>query len=134
MTISEDKECFGRLARKGLGAYFDVDLSCQWGHGGARVSDAAQYPRACAREKLLKRIWGTDEAFMQQHGEAYAAKLREQYLIQARCLLNDGEITRAREALRNTGPCPLRFRILAAMPAPLVRGILGLRRALGFAN
>src|SRR5207302_2632362 len=40
VPVSEDKECFARLAGAGPAAYLDCETSWQWGHGGPRITDA----------------------------------------------------------------------------------------------
>lgn len=130
LPTCEDKECFARLAQKGTAAYFDCDLSYQWAHTGARLTDLDQYQFATARIKLIQRVWGQDARFLAEHEDEYRGKLRQQYLLQARCLLARGRSAEARQSLRQAGDGPWTYRLLAALPGPVTRGILGLRRVL----
>jgi hypothetical protein len=126
----EDWECFGRVTGAGLAAYLDCDTAWQWGHAGARLTDAGVFKVACARLKILDRVWGADAAFLAQHGESFARRRAAQHLQRAACLIHQGRTGEARCDLRQAGASPLSYRLLAALPGPLVRGLLGLRRAL----
>jgi glycosyltransferase involved in cell wall biosynthesis len=130
LKVSEDKECFARLAQRGPAAYFDCDLSYQWGHAGCRLTEANLYELTRARITLMERIWGKDAGFMRAHGEEYADKLRQQYRLQAHWLLARGRTAEARAALKHSGPTPWHHRVLAALPGPVMRGLLRLRRAM----
>jgi glycosyltransferase involved in cell wall biosynthesis len=131
LPVSEDKECFARLAGAGTAAYFDCETSFQWEHPGPRLSaDASSYHLACARLILLERIWGKDQAFLAQHGEAFTHKRTEQLLKKARWLIAHGRTREARGDLRQLERAPLSYRMLAALPGPIVRTLLGLRRLL----
>jgi hypothetical protein len=130
LPISEDKECFARIARAGLGAYMDVELACQWGHGGGRVSVSSNtYSQASARLKLLERIWGADPEFLARHGEEHAQAVAEQHRRRAQWLLVRGRTREARADLR-AAQSSLAYHLLARLPGPIVRGVFGLRRLL----
>ncbi|HYV38806.1 MAG TPA: glycosyltransferase family 2 protein [Gemmataceae bacterium] len=128
ICVSEDKECFGRLAGAGLGAYLDCETSVQWGHGGPRVTDVDIYALASARVLLLDRIWGSDPAFVAQHGDRLEKCRREQRIKRARWLVVRGRTREARADLREAGSCPLSLKMLAALPGPMARGLLKVRR------
>jgi glycosyltransferase involved in cell wall biosynthesis len=125
----EDWECIARLARAGVAAYLDCETACQHGHDGARVTDANALVRATSRLRILERVWGADEELLARHGELFAAVRARHYLTRAGCLLRAGQTRAARADLRQAGACPLGYRVLAALPGPVVRGLLGLRRA-----
>jgi hypothetical protein len=131
IPISEDKECYARLAKAGFAGYLDCETSWQWGHGGPRVSDADAYAYACARIKIMERIWGKDDVFLARHANDYACKIRQQQLIKARWLIARGRSREARAELATVDHSPLVFRLLAALPGVLARGLLGVRRAFG---
>jgi glycosyltransferase involved in cell wall biosynthesis len=130
IRISEDKECFGRLAGAGQAAYLDCETSYQWTHFGPRVTDAGVYDLVCARLKLMERIWGRDDAFMARHGDAYARKWREQVLLKSRWLLVRGRSPEARAELAQIAGSPWEYRALALLPGGVARALLGLRRGL----
>jgi glycosyltransferase involved in cell wall biosynthesis len=128
LAISEDKACFGRLARTGLAAYLDCDTAYQWQHAGPRVSDANGHAFASARIKLLEEIWGQDPEFRAQHGERLERALTQQHLKRARWLLVRGRTREAQLDLRALRSSPMSYRFLAALPGPVTRGLLSLRR------
>lgn len=131
LRISEDKECFGRLAQRGAGAYFDCETSIQWGHSGPRVSDTNAYALASARLTLFDRIWCQDATFMARHGETLAAARQRQHLKRARWLLQHGRASEARRDLEQAGSLsPFSLRLLATLPDQLLGLLLTARRAL----
>jgi hypothetical protein len=128
LKISQDKECFGRLAKVGLAAYFACETGTQWGHEGPRMTDANTYDRASARLTLLDRIWASDPAFVAQYGDRLEQARQEYRMRRARWLLARGRTREARADLRAAGPCPLSYRMLASLPEPVARGLLKIRR------
>jgi glycosyltransferase involved in cell wall biosynthesis len=128
ISIHEDYECFTRLARAGLAAYFDCETVWQWGHDDGRLSDADERLRAMYRVRVLKRTFGSDPQFLAEHNDLYREALRLEHATLARCLIRDGCRQEAREELRLAGGGPLFYRLLAAAPSPLIRAAIGLRR------
>jgi hypothetical protein len=126
--ISEDKECFARLAQAGPAAYFHCDLSTQWGHDGPRLTDGSTCDVSTARLILLDRIWGKDPDFMARHGQRVLNAKRAAHLDRARWYLVRGRNREARTDLRQAGSSPLAFRLLAALPGPIACTLLKLRR------
>lgn len=129
LPISEDKECFGRLAGRGPAAYLDCETSTQHGHAGPRITDAGVWELACARLTLLARVWGADAAFLARHGERYRAVEAEQHRLKAVWLLARGRSGEAREEYRLAGGAPLSHGLLLRVPGPVLRAVLRLRRA-----
>ncbi len=130
LPVSEDKECIGRLAGQGLAAYLDCDTAWNWGHDGERLTDAKTPTLVAARLTLMERVWGSDPAFLAQHGDRYAAAVARQYCKRARWLMVRGRMDEARQDLRRAKASPLSYRLLAALPGSVVRGLLGVRRVL----
>jgi glycosyltransferase involved in cell wall biosynthesis len=128
LPVSEDKECFARLAQAGPAAYFDCETAIQYGHAGPRLTDANVHVLASVRLTLLDRIWGQDAAFVARHGDRLEQARRAQRLKRAQWLIARGRTREAREDLREAGPCPLSFRMLAALPGPVTRAFLSVRR------
>lgn len=132
LPTSEDKECFAKLAGRGLGAYFDTELSVQWGHAGPRLTDTKTDVVVACRLKLFERIWERDAAFMARHGDELRKARAAQHLKRAKWLLRRGRMEEARADLRAAGMSPLRFRLLAAIPGPVARTLLATGRHLKF--
>lgn len=128
IRISEDKECFARLAQRGLGAYFDCETSVQWGHSGPRVSDTNAYALVNSRLLLFSRIWEQDPDFMAQHGEKLAAAKCRQHLKRAKWLLARGRTNEARADLKLAGAAPLTYRLFSSVPDPIAQRLLATRR------
>ncbi len=128
IRISEDKACFARIAGRGPGAYFDADLSTQWGHSGARVSDTNHYALASAKLLLIDRIWAADPEFVAHHYREIERVRQQQHLKRARWLLGRGRTAEARADLRHVVGAPFSYRALAVLPPSLARGALSLRR------
>jgi glycosyltransferase involved in cell wall biosynthesis len=126
----EDWECFARLAQAGLAAYLDCDTAWQYAHAGPRLTDASVVDRATSRLRILDRVWGADASFMARYGKRHA-QICERYRLQmAASLLHQGQSRRARGELSRCTNVPLRFQFAAALPGPMVGGLLGLRRSL----
>jgi hypothetical protein len=130
VPLSEDWECFARMAGVGPVAYLDCETAWQWGHAGWRLTDAPEDVQTATRLAILQRVWGQDPAFLARHGAAYAAAVAEQRLRRARWLLVRGRTREARAELRLAGHSPTTYRLLATLPGFLARGLLGLRRRL----
>lgn len=128
LTISEDKECFARLAHAGPAAYFHCDLSIQWGHDGPRLTDGTSCDVTTARLILLDRIWGKDQDFMARYGQRVLRAKRAAHLDRARWYLVRGRNREARTDLRQAGSPPFSYRLLASLPGPISSTLLMLRR------
>ena len=134
LPVWVDWEGLGRLARTGPGAYLDCETAWLWRHGGARLTDANALIRATTIIRVLERVWGTDPVFLAQHEDRLRAKLCALHLQKARSLMRQGQMQQARQELRLAGDGRLLRRLLATLPGPFVRGVLGiydrLKRAL----
>ena len=58
-----------------------------------------------------------------------SGRVRQQRLTRARWLLCQGRTKEARQELRQAGDSPASYRVLAALPGFVARGLLGMRRA-----
>ena len=128
VPLFEDTECFGRLAAIGKAAYLDVETAWNHGHAGPRLTDLDTASSTLARLTVLERVWGGDEAFLAQHGDAYRERRAHLYRVRARQLLARGRTREARAALREARSGPLADRLLASLPGFLVRGLFVVRR------
>jgi glycosyltransferase involved in cell wall biosynthesis len=125
----EDLECFIRLARRGPAAFLDVDTARQRDHDGERLSRFDVLNKLDARIRLIGQLWGTDEAFLAQHGALYRRTLAELEEQRIRALLVGGKNQQAREILARLDRPPWQLRLLARLPASLSLRALQLRRA-----
>src|SRR5262249_6455368 len=107
LPVSEDKECFARLAQAGPAESFDGETAVQSGHARPRSTDANVCALTSARLALLERIWAQDAAFMAQHGERVHAARKAQHLKRAHWLMVRGRTQEARGDIREAGACPL---------------------------
>ncbi len=125
----EDWEAIARMAGKGPVAYLDVTTATQHGHAGPRLTALEPLVGAEARLLLLSRVWGSDAEFLADPARraAYEGVVREQHRIRARRLIALGRPKEAREAIRLAGGAPLSHRVLAHLPAPLLRLATGVR-------
>jgi hypothetical protein len=126
----EDWECFGRLAQKGPAAYLDCETAWQCGHRGFRLSEVNEFDRARAALTIMPRVWGADPDFMARHGDLYERRRAGHHLKRAQWLIRAGRMHEARDDLKQIPSSPLSWRLLSRLPGPVVRGLLGLRRAM----
>jgi hypothetical protein len=130
VKIHEDYACFARLAQRGPAAYMDCITFWQWGHDGPRVSAASELRWSSDRVRVLERIWGQDQDFLDQHGEQYRATLAAERVAHASALIRVGQTAQARAELRLAGGGPLKYRLAAALPGSVVRWGTALRHML----
>lgn len=124
----EDWICYGRIAKKGLGAYLDTETAWQHGHAGQRLTDADELKTATTRIAILERLWGSDAEFLRQHGDVYQRVYNEQCLQKVKNLLAIGSVTQARAELRHCHHRPTSYQVLVSLPAWLVRSLVKARR------
>jgi glycosyltransferase involved in cell wall biosynthesis len=126
----EDWYCFGRLARKGLGAYLDCDTTWQHGHDGGRLTDADNVVCALTRQKLVERIWSRDSEFQSTNARLLQTARDWNRLDHARALVSSGSMREARNVLHTVRGVPPMYRMLSILPGPLARWLAVLRRRL----
>lgn len=125
----EDLECFCRLAQRGTAAFLDIETARQRDHGGGRLSQIDPLERLDVRLRLIERVWGADEAFLDQHDEVYRRARRTLEERRVKALLRGGRNQEARAALARLDRHPWQLELLARLPAPLTLLALRLRRA-----
>lgn len=130
MPVLENKECFARVAGTGLAAYLDTETTVQNAHAGPRLSQGHKLGWSTARLAVYERVWMKDPAFMAKHGEKVQSAVRAERLNRARLHLSLGQTGDARADLRHVQNIPASYRLASLMPAPLLKGAIGLRRAL----
>jgi hypothetical protein len=130
LRIYEDWECFARVARIGPAAFLNCETVWNHGHRGPRITDASDFTRASDRLVVLERVWGADQPFRARHQDLYEHERRDCYLARFRHFMKQGRTREARQELQQAQPVPLVYRLLAALPGPMVGGLLGVRSAL----
>ena len=123
----EDYECFAKLSRVGPAAYLDCELAEMTDHEGPRLTDLADVEQMMRRVRLLERVWGSDQLFLDTYSDRYFQLLSSKVKETARRMLGSGQFREARELLKSYGG-PFSYRMIANLPPALVRNILGVRR------
>ncbi len=126
----EDWECYGRLAKCGLGAFLECETAWQHRHSGTHLTHTDPVTRARTRIKILQRIWGSDPDYLAQHGGEFERVLREQQHFLIRALLLQAKLQEAREMIAQTSEVPLSWRFLSHMPVSVIRNASQARSAL----
>jgi len=124
LPTCEEWQAFGRLSRRGIGAYFDTETAWQHGHAGPRLTSLPPDVWGRAWLATLERVWGADPDFLREHGDEYDAVVTEAHLMCARAFLRRGDVRSARESIRSARHAPLAFRALSWLPGPVCRGLL----------
>jgi hypothetical protein len=130
ISVMEGWECSARVAAVGPVAYLDCELATQVVHEGSRLTDADRTDHISTRIRVLGRVWGSDDAFLNAHRPHYQHVLRNQHLLRARIRINEGRMNEADADLKAIGGGPLTYRLLASMPPGLAQTALSLRRRL----
>jgi glycosyltransferase involved in cell wall biosynthesis len=117
----EDLECFGRLARAGQAAFFDAETVWQHGQAAARLSHLDELRRTAAHLFVLERVWGTDSAFLAEHGRTYGRVIDALRLQRTKILVRQGRNEEARLELDAMVNPPFTYRLLTWLPPPVLR-------------
>jgi glycosyltransferase involved in cell wall biosynthesis len=112
LPTCEEWPAFGRLARRGRGAFFATETSWQHGHSGARLTGAPRHVWADAWLSTLERVWGSDPEFLAEHGEDYRRAVSDAHLMRANSLARHGNVREARRELRRAGGSPIALRAI----------------------
>jgi glycosyltransferase involved in cell wall biosynthesis len=126
----EDWECFGWLAKWGLGSFLDYETTIRHRHPGPQLTDADDLTCIDSRIAVLNNVWGSDAKFLKIHGDQYEALLRELVLLKVRCLLAMARRDEALDAMRCLDETPLKYRILGTLPLPMLKMLLITRRCM----
>jgi glycosyltransferase involved in cell wall biosynthesis len=124
----EDLECFYRLSQRGRAAFLDVETVRQLDHPNNRLSQLASIDKIDARLTLMRRIWGADAAFLQQHSSLYSRSHDALLLQKAGLLLSQGANRMARRTLAEMSSPPAFLTLLSHLPGWLTARALELRR------
>jgi glycosyltransferase involved in cell wall biosynthesis len=112
LPTCEEWPAFGRLARRGPGAFFGTETAWQHGHSGPRLTGAPGHVWAGAWLSTLERVWGDDPEFLAEHGEDFRRAVSDAHLMRANSLARHGNVREARKALRRAGGGPIALRAL----------------------
>lgn len=123
----EDWECFARLSRAGTGAFIECETAYHDAHSGARLTDASALVTASTRLIMLERVWGRDEQYLAEHGEAYRQVLRRVRLERIDALLVNGQTAAARRELALTTGASWRRRTASKLPGGALTAMLRAR-------
>ena len=123
LSIYEDWGCYGRIAGVGQGAYMDIDLTWQHDHKCTRMTSGTSTPEKYkARMKVLDRVWGQNQQFLEKHKTYYSNIIK---LVQIKSLIEsikEGEIKEARNLIRVLyHKRNLMLKLLIYMPSFIVR-------------
>ena len=130
LTTREDWEFVGRLARNGLAAFMDCEMSYVHWHDGPQITKLSQIHYFNARIKTFERVWGVDQEYLEKNFEKYHATLNKEYGYRLKELLVLGKTAEARKDIRKVANLPQKYRTLAYLPGSLVRLIFKLRALL----
>lgn len=113
----EDLECFYRLSQRGKAAFLDVDTVRQLDHPHGRLSQRDNLEKIDARLVLMRRIWGADADFLQDHLVLYRRSLDNLLIQKAGFLISQGNNRMARRTLVEVSSAPVLMSLLAYLPA-----------------
>lgn len=112
LPTCEEWSAFGRLARRGPGAFFETETAWQHGHSGPRLTGSPGHVWADAWLSTLERVWGSDPEFLSEHGEDFERAVSDAHLMRANSLARHGNVREARRELRRAGGGSILLRAL----------------------
>ncbi len=124
----EDWHFFARVAKVGAGLYLDCDTATQHAHTGPRLSVVPELDAVESRLATVRRVWGTDAAFLRTEAENFNAVCRQleqrRDFLRGRMLAMQGRLDEARDTMTRAGTIPWKYRILLRLPDAAVRLVL----------
>ncbi len=112
LPTCEEWAAFGRLARRGPGAFFETETAWQHGHSGPRLTGSPRHVWAGAWLTTLEQVWGSDPEFLAEHGDDFRRAVSDAHLMRANSLARHGNVREARKALRKAGGSSIALRAL----------------------
>jgi glycosyltransferase involved in cell wall biosynthesis len=112
LPTCEEWPAFGRLARRGLGAFFETETAWQHGHSGPRLTGAPRHVWADAWLATLERVWGNDPEFLAEHDDDFRRAVSDAHLMRANSLARHGSVREAGRELRLAGGGSIALRAL----------------------
>ncbi len=129
LKYCQDREVLARLSGLGPVAYLDLDLYSWHEHAGPRFADLPLLEQAEARMAILQRVWGKDEAFLEEHQGEYLRQLDKERTLMVREYLAMGDMQSARRELELLAfRSPFAYRLLARLPSGVVKAARALKR------
>jgi glycosyltransferase involved in cell wall biosynthesis len=122
----EDLECFARLAQRGEAGYMDCDTFWNHGHRGVRLTDADPVARVDAVVKIIERIWGSDQKYLQMHRHEYEGVMDKHRRNKVRYLLSMGRQQEARWELDYFFAKPWGYSLLSRVPRVFLAWLVGI--------
>jgi hypothetical protein len=116
----EDWECFARISGRGPCAYLAFDSAIQHGHADPRLTDASKEVKVRTRLEILKRVWGSDRAFLATWGSEYERVCNQQRLLGAKIMLRTGRTHEMQAFLQDMSGGPLWARLARHCPIPRI--------------
>jgi len=105
LPTCEEWPAFGRLARRGPGAFFATETAWQHGHSGPRLTGVPGL-------STLERVWGSDPEFLAEHDDDFRRAVSDAHLMRANSLARRGNVREARRELRRAGGGSIAVRAL----------------------
>ena len=112
LPTCEEWPAFGRLARRGPGAFFATETAWQHGHSGPRLTGVPGHVWASSWLSTLERVWGSDPEFLAEHDDDFRRAVSDAHLMRANSLARRGNVREARRELRRAGGGSIAVRAL----------------------
>ena len=118
---------------EGLCGYLDCETAVNYGHKGARLTNADILTQALSALQVLDRVWGADSAFMSKHGELYRRTVAKWQLRKIEGLIVQGNTRQARAEMSRDNlslrwPLSLLVKLPGGIAGPIAKRARGARR------
>ena len=124
----EDWECFGRLSRKGVAAYLDLETAWLHHHQEPQLTKTDGFTAVCSRLILMFRVWGQDPEYLSKHRAEFEKIVNEQRMIRIKNLLSRKHFREAKREISKSSNIPIPYRILASMPPLALQAVMSARK------
>jgi hypothetical protein len=130
LATYEDVECFIRLSRQGMAAYFDIETARQTDRAAGRLSSLSLIVKLRCHLAILERQYGRDAGFLAVHRALYERTIQRMQAQLLRLQISRGDPVGARDTLAAMHEAPLHLWLLLHLPDPWIgRALDGYRRA-----
>jgi glycosyltransferase involved in cell wall biosynthesis len=124
LSYHEDWEFFSRLSRQRLVAYLDCETAKMHHHHLPRLTKTTMINVYNQRLKVLSRVWGEDEEFLDAHNNDFQRRKREQLLGLLEELSDKGMFKESREVMKNVKNPPIKYICIYYLPDAVVHVLL----------